>query len=152
MNIYQELKSIEFSNITNDFVQLFKETGQLKDKTLVVPFNISVSDFENNITRNASLTFLFYSPTNYTKVAVTDKNSFDLVDGTEIEFLAEHDSCWREGISRKLRPFIEDFIKEIKKSGMENIYIDTTIGFGVRFLNFHIIGSYGDNTTILKKS
>ena len=99
----------------------------------------------------ASLTFLFHSPSNYTKVAVTDKRRFALSDGTEIEFLADHDSCWRDAVSRKLNPFIQDFIKKLDESKMEEFNVSTSIGFGIGLLDFKIVGSY-DDVVILKKA
>jgi hypothetical protein len=151
MSIYKELRSIDFDSITNGFVQYFKETGQIRDKTLAVPFEISVSDYKNDITKYTTLTFLFHSPSNYTKVAVTDKNRFDLSDGSVIEFLVDHDSCWRDGISRKLNTFINDFIEELEESDMTEFNVSTSIGFGIKLLDFKIIGSYDDELVMLKK-
>jgi len=153
MGLYKDLRNIEFSSIVNDFVQYFKDNGDLREKTLMVPFSISVSDYKNDITVNKDLTFLFHSPSNYTKVAVTEKRVFSFKDGDKVEFLADHDSCWRDGTSRKINDFINKFMEELENSKMEEYSVHTSIGIpGIRLLDLKIVGSYDDKESKLIKA
>lgn len=151
MSVYKDLRNIEFASIVNSFVQFFKDNGQIREKTLLIPFSISVSDFNKDITVYKDLTFLFHSPSNYTKVAVTTKRGFEIEEGEELEFLADHDSCWRDGTSRKINSFINKFMKELEESDMEKYDVSTSIGHGVRLLDMKIVGSYDSEKTFLTK-
>ena len=62
-----------------------------------------------------------------------------------VNFVIDHDSCWRDGVSRTIREMAEIFDKEVGKTFKEKeiknnkVHIDVRIGFsGIRFIDGYL--------------
>ena len=148
MSAYSEINSIEFEQILAPVVQFFKSNQMLKDKTLVIPISFSVSDCRKDIHVYKNVTLYFHSPSNYTKVAVFYG---DNIDETKIEFIADHDSCWRDGISRAISKVREEILKDFQDSDINDVSVFNSIGIrGISLIDKKIYGSYDEKYITLK--
>lgn len=120
------LKQINISTMCNKMVDVLLPKGTT-DKVLKLDLFICLDNYEEkdsfNISRNIEL--VFYAPNNYIKVGFrTDKNE-------KFIHVADHDSGWREGVSRSL----EIIIEEIKDELIKNKYsaVRSQINFHTNF-------------------
>lgn len=151
--VFREVLKIDIESIINEFVQLIKDQNPLfKDKVLAIPITFDASRYFNSKdTKSVSMSFtlLYHSPHNYTKVCWANANPFDLsqshIQSETVNFVTDHDSCWRDGTSRTIRDFAEKFenLVEVtfKKRELDanKVHIDVRIGFsGIRFIDGYL--------------
>jgi len=151
-DIFKEARRIELNVILNEFVELIKKQYPLfKDKVIAIPISLNAERFYDNkksLYVRMNYTLLYGSPSNYTKVCWTTTNPSDLTDNETVNFIVDHDSCWRDGTNRTVNMFATSFEESVLQTFSENdlkknkVHIDIRIGFlGIRFIDARL----GDN-------
>jgi hypothetical protein len=123
---------IDLSKAVSSFVEAMLPRGSAEDVVLYVPCRCSYWNYHEGVNDrkevNKDLHFLFHRPGNYTKVLFLSE---DYVNGCDCHFsynlrpnykelfkdkwdlIANHDSCWRDGLERKIREEEEKLIAEV---------------------------------------
>ena len=126
-------------------IDLFKNSGQLRDKTFAVELVFEAKEIlrkmdarhpQSDKTYHKQFVILAHSPSNYTKICFNEviDHETDLFTLTyskkniELKFEADHDSCWRDGVSRILRKFAEIIDSNISDKAIE---VQCHTGFGL---------------------
>lgn len=117
---FEKVLNINFDNIINEIIEFTKYQYPLyKDKVIAIPISFFASDYIKKTVRK-SFTLLYHSPNNYTKVCWSTDDPVELIysgySSTTVNFVTDHDSCWRDGTSRTLREFAEQFVEEVENT------------------------------------
>lgn len=153
-NIYGEIQDIKIAEAINAFVRFFKESGQISDKTLVVPLRLTAEDYKTNKRYFKEFYLLFHSPSSYTKVGWYEGDGILLKRGnvTEINFEADHDSCWRDGTERIIRRFAEEAMN-LFPNKKDNPSVFNSFGIlGIELCDFTFRGSYESGKATIYKN
>lgn len=112
-NFYGQIQQMEIDRMINEFVQYFKNKGDLDEKTLAIPLRFSADTYVKEEKRFFKEITLLFQGGSYTTVAWTTHSKFDIESGEieEIEFESCHDSCWREGTSRIISKIADEACK-----------------------------------------
>lgn len=142
-NVYGQIQQMNIDQMVNEFVQFFKNSGELQEKTLAIPLRFSAEVYEKNQKRFfREITLLFHGGS-YTTVAWTTASKLDVASGeiSEVEFEACHDSCWREGTSRIIQLIALDADKVFDAKDNPNIFNSFGI-LSIELLNVKLKGDY----------
>lgn len=112
-----ELRYIELQEILNNFKEFLLPKGDKRALVVTVYYTASAYlseeiDGEYEITDRVKMEILFYNPNNYCKVACR-------VNDTKFILVADHDSCWRDGVNRCIdiayEALDESYTKEVSR-------------------------------------
>lgn len=138
MNYYKELKQVDIARAINQMVELSLPRFT-KDKVLTISVDMDLDDYKGK-REIREIRFVFYRPDNYTFVGVYEshENSFRIQEGSDIEYLSYHDSCWRsDGTERKIAQVAEDLSS--KYENVKGMSARTSFGvFGTEFVDGHL--------------
>ena len=143
MSLYSDIQKIDIGHAINPFVQYFKDTKELKEKTLMINLRFTASDFKNNQNFHQEVYLLYHSPYNYTTVAWTDKDLYELESGNvkEVKFEVCHDSCWRDGTERIIKQIAQEAEKQLGEKS--KAYVFNSFGiFNIKLLDIKLQGDY----------
>lgn len=127
----REYRMTELESVLNEVKESFLPKGDKRALVVTINYNASVyldEPIENDdeeyweIDGRNSIEILFYNPNNYCTVAYRLNNEYG--ESNDFHQVANHDSCWRDGVSRCLEEGYKDldvnFTKECSKLGIDN--------------------------------
>lgn len=111
--VYSEFQKMNIDSMICGIVQMFK-TKENRDKTFAIELVFEATKYEpEEVNFRKRIVILAASPSNYTKVCwveCTDAESpdlfkfkYDTKNKIEINFEGDHDSCWRDAVSRIIK-------------------------------------------------
>lgn len=148
MSFYEKLQQAEIATTINGFVNSFKFGGI---KTLIiVPLRWQISDYYYNIEESYGHQLIFDTTSNYIKVASSKGDFYKLSDN--LNFVSNHDSCWRDGTNTFIKKCAEQINVDLKEKYGEdydekcNLVCFFSHGFGIelkpdKVLNKHPLNS-----------
>lgn len=121
------LDVIKIDKVVNEVVKTLLPKGT-RDKVLMFNIVLSLDNYKNedkSVYKN--LYIAYYSPNNFTRVGYRIGNEGKFIH------VANHDSCWREGVSRALKETNELILKDLESKNIFNddvkdFHIDTNFG------------------------
>jgi len=145
--LYRELQRMDISYAINEMVELALPRDTI-DKILMVDVRFNINDFDADFSTNKHLILIFYRPNNYTFVGRLKEDY--LLPESEIEYLSNHDSGWRQdGTSSTISKFAQEVEEEIKSMG-KNFFMFTT--FEAHFIDGNLrLGSNDFSVKFIKK-
>lgn len=153
MNPYFDLQRISIDEVIAEFTQLYKEKKDLVNQTLVfsLKFDVFCYKKKHEFEIYKPLSIFLHSPSNHTKVCFleTDDVFFDKSkEFIELNFEADHDSCWRDGVTRIIKNHASKIEKEIERKHPKiknrDLHVHVSFDlFGLKLIDATIDGRNG---------
>lgn len=128
------INDVSFEYAITQMVDLTLSGGESEDKVLIVPIQMNVNDYEQDISIRKSLTIVAYRPSNYCFIGYVEGSVISISEDQEIKFMGYHDSCWRDAIGRSVREISSKLIDDVIKNEMKDVSVFTSFGFGAKIL------------------